>query len=1523
MLGKMEGREEGEDLGKLSCADSVAQLSRAERRAKAVAAFKIVERSADVVIKHNKTASSKSVISTLAVASLRRPKGRLSRFPRKCAARICSAQNSNKMPREHILLSVTFGDTDVTTLYDTGAQSSVCKGWVFEAARKAGIKYQIMEKGCLESVTGTSLHVYMTVRMLTTILGKTVMSTWHISDAIAYDAVLGLDVITDNLDYVGGQVRWQAGGPAHIVAAMRSSPTLPVPSTQVPREWHFGQVRVRKRAVIAARQAMRMTIVVRDDMNNPVGPGDAFVDINGLAGLVTLDEHSSASIFLQNPADEPWEVERSTPIGVAWQASGLGDLPTAQMLDCTQKDRAALRVAAIRTRDMLDKDKHWQAIEKEVDAALQHITSPTRRTLAKRLLRKYAFVFSAHKFDIGRATDSEHTITLKTSEPVFTKQYPLPHQEAEFVKEHVRKWLDMGLVEPANSPYNSAIFCVAKKGENGWRLVLDFRRLNAASHVDRYSIRSVEECLLEVGRAGSALFSCLDMNCGFYQLGLGAKARPLTAFTVNGMGQYQFLVTPMGLQGAPSSFSRLMDKVLLDVPNCVTFIDDVLLHSKDFDDHLKYLDTALSRFAQAGLTLNMSKCLLFKEEVPYLGHTLSKAGVSPGRDKMAALRDAEPPRDISSLRSYLGLANYFRKFVANFAEKAAPLHALTRHCSQWARGPLPPAALQAFHTLQKDITTTPGLALPTSSGTFHLFVDASTGSFDEGTEGGLGACLLQDQDGTFRPVAFASRALTPSEKSHSAFLLEAKALVFAIQHFAFHLKGRRFYAYCDHKPVVAMSSVHTKTLTRLQEIKNEFDFEVRYTPGGQHNPADFLSRCHAHDHAPRPPRQVASAARISAITEQASAYPAWNWKDLQEQDDEIRSVRLAVEKKGPCPARFRPLFKNLAVQDGLVGYLLEPRPGFARDRRFLLLPPKNMYQQLLQDAHDDPTSGHGREFATMERLRLRFFWPKMRDDVVRHIQGCSACDAAQSRKEAHEPVRPMPVSRRPNQRVHCDLWGPHKNEKGESLYVAVVTDSFTKLCYLRVQTDKSAAETGTTLLEWCIHYGIPEEVITDNGKEFTAMAVRDLWDKLKVRHRTVSPYHPRANCAERFNRTMAAYLRRMIVADGVPSGAWPAYIPALMIAYNTAVQASTRTSPFECMYGYSPNTAYWPNMEDIVHPADPGDDRDAMVKLRCDREDIRNTARDMLHAQQANMHQQNARARDKLKKKTWRPADNERVWVQRHDVRIPNPTLSQQYEEGIVLYATGPSTYKVKRAHRKNKTLNIQQLRPRANAIPEADPNLEDDTEVDPLPAAIAAIYLSLGESAQALARLAASDYRRRGIRFSHSFAPTQGGQGRATPQPPAGIMEDFEANDAAIDGTDDFEDVQDEPYISSEEDSADFGDTSWEPNSPQAQQQQQQQPQEQARQGDTEQPLHYVDPRDLAWGPPMLATPPLHPARRPLPQPPTAPPRPPHRRMPARPPATVPAALPAAVPREVRNLKTPWTDNPPAVPSRLRSGKQ
>ena len=268
---------------------------------------------------------------------------------------------------------------------------------------------------------------------------------------------------------------------------------------------------------------------------------------------------------------------------------------------------------------------------------------------------------------------------------------------------------------------------------------------------------------------------------------------------------------------------------MINLDNVGTYIDDLLIYSKSFEDHLRHLAAVLQRLHEHNLKLNIDKCNFGVDECQYLGYTLTSRGIIPGMDKTRAILATPPPDTPRKLKGYCGLINFFRGFVGHFARKAAPLYRLSAQNSDWKGGALPPAAAAAFATLQKELTSKPLLAYPNMDGKYHLFIDGAIGGAD--VPGGLGAVLMQEQpDGTKRPIGFASRQLIKHERNYSAFLIEIAAAVFAIKFFEIYLRPNKFHLYSDHKPMTKLSTVHQKTLNRLQHVMTEMDFEVSWIP---------------------------------------------------------------------------------------------------------------------------------------------------------------------------------------------------------------------------------------------------------------------------------------------------------------------------------------------------------------------------------------------------------------------------------------------------------------------------------------------------------------------------------------------------------------------------------------------------------------------------------------------------------------------------------------------------------------------
>ena len=458
-----------------------------------------------------------------------------------------------------------------------------------------------------------------------------------------------------------------------------------------------------------------------------------------------------------------------------------------------------------------------------------------------KLIEKHHTVFSKDKSDLGNSQTLQHDISLRTKEPIYVKQFKIPEAHQTVVEEHLKEWLKLGIVEPCRSKYNSPLFIVPKK-DGSLRIVQDFRALNAQTHVDKYSMHDVNECVSQIGRAGSTIFSTIDLTSGFWQMALNPNSRDFTAFTVPGHGQMRWKVAPMGLLGSPASFQRLVEAAMQahTQKESHPIYGVLLIHTKTHEDHLRILDAVFTRLRQHHLKINLKKCEFGSHNVSYLGFRLTPEGIKPGKDKLKAVAQTQPPSTIKEVRQFLGLCNFFRSHVKNFAIVSAPLTALTKKDNPWKRGPLPPDAYQSYRHLQTILCSEPVVDYPRSDRAYALITDACVG--DKKHPGGLGAILTQlDEKNEHRVIAYASRKLQKHEKNYTPFLLEMQAAIWGMEHFQVNLKGRHFVLFTDHKPLEKLGKVHTKTLNRLQEAMNTFDFEIVYKKGSE-MPADFLSR---------------------------------------------------------------------------------------------------------------------------------------------------------------------------------------------------------------------------------------------------------------------------------------------------------------------------------------------------------------------------------------------------------------------------------------------------------------------------------------------------------------------------------------------------------------------------------------------------------------------------------------------------------------------------------------------------------
>ena len=752
---------------------------------------------------------------------------------------------------------------------------------------------------------------------------------------------------------------------------------------------------------------------------------------------------------------------------------------------------------------------------------------PTR---VRHLLQQFPSIISNGAVHRHPLHGVQHVIET-TGRPVFAHPRRLDPEKQALAEQEFRELEQAGIVRRSNSPWSSPLHMVPKK-DGSWRPCGDYRRLNVATTPDKYPLPNLQDAASKMH--GCRVFSKLDLVKGYHQVPVAPADVPKTAITTP-FGMFEYLYMPFGLRNAAQTFQRLMDFIFGFLAFVFVYLDDLIIYSRDEKEHEDHLQQVLQLLSNNGLVINPAKCVFFQKEVEFLGHTVDSTGMRPLSRHVQAINNFPPPTDIKALQRFLGLVNFYRRFLAGAACFLKPLTdalAGSPKKLEWTS-----TMQQAFEKAKAAVAAAVKLVHPAPGATVSLAVDASATH--------VGGVLQQWSSSGWQPLSFFSHKLSKTERNYGAFDRELLAAYMGIRHFRFALEGRPFQLHTDHKPLVAaLKRVDPPWTARQQRhlsFISEFTTDLRHVPGLQNTVADALSRPDP-DVVPPPPPDRWTVQHVDAAHENTAP-----------------SAAEMAQQQLTCPEvqRMRQLTSLNITSQQVAGDQLY---GDISTGIFRPLVPVSLRRRVFTSLHG--ISHPGRR-ATRRLISARFVWPSLAKEVTEWAKQCLACQRGKIARHVHVAPEPIPVPHRRFAHLHVDLVGPLPTADGCS-HLLTVVDRSTRWPDAFPITDTTAATCARTLLAgWVARFGVPETITSDRGAQFTSSLWRSICSLLGINHQQTTAYHPQSNgLVERFHRRLKDSLRaRLAAAD------WPSQLPWVLLGIRATPREDSNSSPAEAVYG--------------------------------------------------------------------------------------------------------------------------------------------------------------------------------------------------------------------------------------------------------------------------------------------------------------------------------------------------------------------
>lgn len=875
--------------------------------------------------------------------------------------------------------------------------------------------------------------------------------------------------------------------------------------------------------------------------------------------------------------------------------------------------------------------------------SLKHLNKEEQLSIES-ICAKYADIFFLPGDKLGTTKLYEHSITLKPNvAPVYVKPYRMPHSQKAELKKQVDNLLEQEIIEPCSSEWSSPVLLVPKKsdanGEKKWRLVIDYRKLNTCIQDDKFPLPNITDILDSL--CGCIYFTHLDLNQGFFNVALNKHSRKYTSFSADG-GQYQMTRMPMGLKTSPSSFSRMMTMAMtgLSYDKCLVYLDDLICMGRNLTDHNKNLIEVFEKMRSANLKLNPTKCDFLKKEMLYLGHVVTGNGILPDPDKIKIIKEYPVPKSTDEVKRFVAFANYYRKFIDHFADKAYHLNLLSKKNTKfnWDSN-----CQTSFETLKQSMMSPPILQYPDFSELNQFIVQTDASGY------AIGA-VLSNSNG--RPIAYASRSLNKAEKNYPTIEKELLAVVWAVKYFRPYLYGRTFKILTDHKPLVYLFNLKdpSSRLFKFRLALEEYNYEIEYVKGSENCVADALSRIKITSKELKEMNECLCAIMTRAQKRKLDAVAPEDELPTDNLPVQPHVVETHIKPRGAVELRFAPssslkklksdssvvlqthiiLLYNAQMKTIFINSASQSqttRAEFARELSDLCnklnieevyfiknsnnkifvekltseirkqsnwkgprlcilkdverIEDKDDRKVILNDFHLLPTSGHAGMRRMLTNIKKYYFWPGLESDVKNYVKKCVQCQKHKYTVQVKEPMAITTTAHSAFDKIFLDLVGPLDKDSNNFSYILTLQCELSKYVCAYPLVTKTSTEVARTFVDnFILQHGIPREIATDRGTEFMSETVTQVCELLHIKKLNSTAYHHQSiGALENSHKNLGAFLR--IQAEGKPE-LWSTWLPFWCFAYNTTVHSSTKFTPFELVYGRKCNLPN--NLEKCVEP---------------------------------------------------------------------------------------------------------------------------------------------------------------------------------------------------------------------------------------------------------------------------------------------------------------------------------------------------